>query len=146
MTRYDVYKVKKSQVNLCFNQNEYLVSGVFDSDLDFVSLLLTYNCLPSSSSTHRSVCCLSLFLSICVSVCQAHLSNISVFVKVETSSDSYLVVSGLPERNGNKHAGEIASMSLRLVTYLKEFKISHMQERTLQFRIGIHTGKCGDFN
>jgi len=55
-------------------------------------------------------------------------------------------VSGLPERNGNKHAGEIASMSLRLVTYLKEFKISHMQERTLQFRIGIHTGKCGDFN
>ncbi|KAJ7392263.1 hypothetical protein OS493_013642 [Desmophyllum pertusum] len=62
--------------------------------------------------------------------------------KVETSSDSYLVVSGLPERNGNKHAGEIASMSLRLVAYLKQFKISHMPERTLQFRIGIHTGPC----
>ncbi|CAH3045236.1 unnamed protein product [Porites lobata] len=62
--------------------------------------------------------------------------------KVETSSDSCLVVSGLPERNGNKHAGHIARMSLRLVTYLKEFKISHLPGRTLQFRIGIHSGPC----
>ena len=61
--------------------------------------------------------------------------------KVETSSDSCLVVSGLPERNGNKHAGHIARMSLRLVTYLKEFKISHLPGRTLQFRIGIHSGE-----
>lgn len=52
-----------------------------------------------------------------------------------------MVVSGLPERNGNKHAGEIASMALRLVSYLKTFKISHMQGTTLQFRIGIHTGR-----
>lgn len=62
-------------------------------------------------------------------------------VKVETSSDSCLVVSGLPKRNGNKHAGHIARMSLRLVTYLKEFKISHLPGRTLQFRIGIHSGE-----
>ena len=50
-------------------------------------------------------------------------------------------MSGLPERNGNKHAGHIARMSLRLVTYLKEFKISHLPGRTLQFRIGIHSGE-----
>ena len=72
------------------------------------------------------------------------LNGIYFFVwifKVETSSDSCLVVSGLPERNGNKHAGHIARMSLRLVTYLKEFKISHLPGRTLQFRIGIHSGE-----
>ena len=72
------------------------------------------------------------------------LNRISFFLwifKVETSSDSCLVVSGLPERNGNKHAGHIARMSLRLVTYLKEFKISHLPGRTLQFRIGIHSGE-----
>ena len=62
-------------------------------------------------------------------------------LQVETSSDSYLVVSGLPEKNGNKHAGQIASMSLRLVAYLKDFTISHLQGQTLQFRIGIHSGK-----
>ena len=63
------------------------------------------------------------------------------FCQVETSSDSYLVVSGLPERNGNRHAEQIASMSLRLVAYLKDFKISHLKGMTLQFRIGIHSGK-----
>ena len=52
-----------------------------------------------------------------------------------------MVVSGLPERNGNRHAGEIANMALRLVAYLKDFKISHMQERPLQFKIGIHSGR-----
>ncbi|PFX17353.1 Speract receptor [Stylophora pistillata] len=62
--------------------------------------------------------------------------------QAETSSDSCIVVSGLPERNGNKHAGEIASMALRLVVNLKTFKISHMQGTTLQFRIGIHIGPC----
>ena len=62
-------------------------------------------------------------------------------LQVETSSDSYLVVSGLPEKNGNKHAGQIANMSLRLVAYLKDFTISHLQGQTLQFRIGIHSGK-----
>ena len=67
--------------------------------------------------------------------------QLCLFTQVETSSDSCMVVSGLPERNGNKHAGEIASMALRLVSYLKTFKISHMQGTTLQFRIGIHTGR-----
>lgn len=50
------------------------------------------------------------------------------------------VVSGLPIRNGNIHAGEIASMSLHLLEAIREFKIRHRPDDTLKLRIGIHSG------
>lgn len=53
-----------------------------------------------------------------------------------------MVVSGLPERNGNKHAGEIARMSLALLNQVKLFKIRHRPDEPLRLRIGIHTGPC----
>lgn len=51
-----------------------------------------------------------------------------------------MVVSGLPIRNGNIHAGEIASMSLHLLEAIREFKIRHRPNDTLKLRIGIHSG------
>ncbi|RZC36846.1 receptor type guanylyl cyclase-like, partial [Asbolus verrucosus] len=62
--------------------------------------------------------------------------------KVETIGDSYMVVSGLPVRNGNKHAREIARMSLALLKAVETFKIRHRPEERLKLRIGIHTGPC----
>lgn len=62
------------------------------------------------------------------------------FSQVETIGDAYMVVSGLPERNGNKHAGEIARMSLALLNQVKQFKIRHRPDEPLRLRIGIHTG------
>lgn len=61
--------------------------------------------------------------------------------KVETIGDAYMVVSGLPIRNGDMHAGEIASMSLHLLRAIMEFKIAHKPNETLKLRIGIHSGK-----
>ncbi|XP_061195190.1 receptor-type guanylate cyclase Gyc76C-like [Saccostrea echinata] len=60
--------------------------------------------------------------------------------KVETIGDAYLVVSGLPIRNGDNHAGEIASMSLKLLSAILSFKIKHRPDDTLKLRIGIHSG------
>ena len=37
-----------------------------------------------------------------------------------------MCVSGLPERNGNKHAGEIATMALELLSAIKEMKVPHL--------------------
>ena len=44
-------------------------------------------------------------------------------------------------RNGDNHAGEIASMSLSLLNAIKSFKIRHRQDETLKLRIGVHSGE-----
>eukprot|EP01135_Chromosphaera_perkinsii_P005835 Nk52_evm24s367 gene=Nk52_evmTU24s367 len=62
--------------------------------------------------------------------------------KVETIGDAYMVASGLPIRNGDKHAGEIAGMSLCLLSAIGSFKIQHLPEEQLQLRIGLHSGTC----
>ncbi|CAH1795400.1 unnamed protein product [Owenia fusiformis] len=60
--------------------------------------------------------------------------------KIETIGDAYMVVSGLPEKNGKHHAGEIASMSLHLLSAIKKFRIRHRPDVILRLRIGIHSG------
>lgn len=61
-------------------------------------------------------------------------------LQVETIGDAYMVVSGLPIRNGNLHAREIARTSLSLLNAVKSFKIRHRPADQLRLRIGIHTG------
>ncbi|XP_043280235.1 guanylate cyclase 32E [Venturia canescens] len=62
--------------------------------------------------------------------------------KVETIGDAYMVVSGLPIKNGNKHAGEIASMALHLLRRIRRFELPHKPGEGLQIRVGIHSGQC----
>ncbi|KAJ8031037.1 Atrial natriuretic peptide receptor 1 [Holothuria leucospilota] len=60
--------------------------------------------------------------------------------KVETIGDAYMVASGLPERNGNRHASEICTLGIHLMSSVRSFKIRHRQDRQLQLRLGVHTG------
>jgi len=62
-------------------------------------------------------------------------------MQVETIGDAYMVVSGLPVRNGNLHAREIARMSLALRSAVHSFTIKHRPDDQLKLRIGMHTGK-----
>lgn len=51
-----------------------------------------------------------------------------------------MVVSGVPTRNGDKHAGEIAKMALKLMACCETFTIPHKSEMKLRIRAGIHSG------
>ena len=62
--------------------------------------------------------------------------------KVETIGDAYMVVSGLPVRNGPNNAREISRMSLSLLEAVKSFRIKHKPDVSLRIRIGLHTGPC----
>ena len=44
---------------------------------------------------------------------------------METINDSYMVASGLPVKNGNKHAAEIATMALDLLAGSCIFVVPH---------------------
>ncbi|EHH61140.1 Retinal guanylyl cyclase 2 [Macaca fascicularis] len=60
--------------------------------------------------------------------------------KVETIGDAYMVASGLPKRNGSRHAAEIANMSLDILSSVGTFKMRHMPEVPVRIRIGLHSG------
>ena len=63
------------------------------------------------------------------------------YLQVETIGDAYMVVSGLPVRNGILHAREICRMSLAILNAVKSFQIRHRPDEKLKVRIGIHSGK-----
>jgi class 3 adenylate cyclase len=61
--------------------------------------------------------------------------------KVETIGDGYLVVSGLPHRNGDRHVEEIARLSFGFMRSVAEFRIDHLPSERVSLRIGFHTGR-----
>ncbi|XP_076843408.1 retinal guanylyl cyclase 2 [Brachyhypopomus gauderio] len=71
----------------------------------------------------------------------AIISNHDVY-KVETIGDAYMVASGLPVPNGNRHAAEIANMALDILSTVGTFKMKHMPDVPVRIRIGLHTGSC----
>ena len=60
--------------------------------------------------------------------------------KVETINDSYMVASGLPERNGDRHASEIANLCIDLLYITPGILLAHDPTIRLKIRIGIHSG------
>uniref|UniRef100_A0A4W4F921 Guanylate cyclase n=1 Tax=Electrophorus electricus TaxID=8005 RepID=A0A4W4F921_ELEEL len=60
--------------------------------------------------------------------------------KVETIGDAYMVASGVPIRNGNRHAAEMANMSLDILSCISTFKMRHMPGVKVKIRIGLHSG------
>ncbi|XP_066490574.1 guanylyl cyclase C [Tiliqua scincoides] len=62
--------------------------------------------------------------------------------KVETIGDAYMVVSGLPKRNGNWHAVDISKMALDILRFMGSFELHHLPGLPVWIRIGIHSGPC----
>ena len=61
---------------------------------------------------------------------------------METIGDAYMVCSGLPKPNGDRHVTEICDVALNLLEEVSHFRIRHRPEEKLKLRIGLHTGPC----
>ncbi|CAC5383083.1 Guanylate cyclase 32E,Guanylate cyclase soluble subunit beta-2,Receptor-type guanylate cyclase gcy-19,Retinal guanylyl cyclase 2,Heat-stable enterotoxin receptor,Olfactory guanylyl cyclase GC-D,Atrial natriuretic peptide receptor 2,Receptor-type guanylate cyclase gcy-9,Receptor-type guanylate cyclase Gyc76C,Soluble guanylate cyclase 89Da,Receptor-type guanylate cyclase gcy-28,Speract receptor,Receptor-type guanylate cyclase gcy-13,Receptor-type guanylate cyclase gcy-8,Guanylyl cyclase GC-E,Receptor-type gu len=61
--------------------------------------------------------------------------------KVETINDCYMVASGLPKRNKDRHAFEIAEFALNMLRTVSLMKVLS-SNRSIQLRIGINSGPC----
>ena len=60
--------------------------------------------------------------------------------RVRSAGDAYMVISGLPERNGMAHVTQICDMALNIAQSVEhEYKVPHSQEK-IKIRIGIHSG------
>ena len=49
--------------------------------------------------------------------------------QLETIGDAYMVISGLPTRNGILHASHIAATAMDIAKALSNFRIRHRPER-----------------
>lgn len=64
------------------------------------------------------------------------------FCIVEECSD--MVVSGVPKKNGNEHAHQIATMALELIRQAMNCLVPHSNNEKLRIRVGLHSGKLND--
>ncbi|WAR01746.1 ANPRA-like protein [Mya arenaria] len=112
----------------------FLAEG-FDSVTIYLSDIVQFTNLANESTPMEIVNLLNALYTLF----DESISPFDVY-KVETIGDAYMVVSGLPERNGNVHVREIAGVALNILNNVLHFIIPHKPERQLKIRIGLHTG------
>ncbi|KAM4014864.1 uncharacterized protein ACNLHF_001600 [Anomaloglossus baeobatrachus] len=118
-------------------RNKHVEAESYDQVTIFFSDIVGFTSI-SASCTPLQVVEMLNNLYVCF---DSRIESYNVY-KVETIGDAYMVVSGLPERSNEKHADEIAKMSLDLVAAVRQVIIPHMPSERLQLRVGVHSGPC----
>ncbi|CAC5405331.1 Guanylate cyclase 32E,Guanylate cyclase soluble subunit beta-2,Receptor-type guanylate cyclase gcy-19,Head-specific guanylate cyclase,Retinal guanylyl cyclase 2,Heat-stable enterotoxin receptor,Olfactory guanylyl cyclase GC-D,Atrial natriuretic peptide receptor 2,Receptor-type guanylate cyclase gcy-9,Receptor-type guanylate cyclase Gyc76C,Soluble guanylate cyclase 89Da,Receptor-type guanylate cyclase gcy-18,Receptor-type guanylate cyclase gcy-28,Receptor-type guanylate cyclase gcy-29,Receptor-type guanylat len=112
-----------------------IVPEYFKSVTVYFSDIVGFTNICSKSSPMEVI----YMLNALYSVMDERIEKFDVY-KVETIGDGYMMVSGLPIRNKDRHALEIALMSLYILEIVSESEIPHLPDEKWQIRIGINTG------
>uniref|UniRef100_A0A914C358 Guanylate cyclase n=1 Tax=Acrobeloides nanus TaxID=290746 RepID=A0A914C358_9BILA len=130
-----LYRMLPKQVADKLKLGQSIEPETFDCVTIFFSDVVSFTTLASRCSPLQVVNMLNDLYSVFDGIISEH----DVY-KVETIGDGYLCVSGLPHRNGNDHARNIANMSLAFLKSLDRFSIPHLPGERINLRIGVHTG------
>ena len=117
-------------VAIALQQKKQVNAESYESVTIYFSDIVEFHTLAAESTPMEVVTLLNSLYKIF----DARIDRYDVY-KVETINDSYMVASGLPVKNGNKHAAEIATMALDLLQGAAKFVVPHRPEEKLQLRL-----------
>ncbi|KAI8437089.1 hypothetical protein MSG28_010445 [Choristoneura fumiferana] len=142
-----LYQMLPATVAKQLKQTQQVPAEFFASVTVYFSDIVGFTAIAAVSTPYQVIS----FLNSVYKVFDERIECYDVY-KIETIGDSYMVASGLPVRNGNKHATEIASMALELLAATAQCRLPHRPDQmaneqvgllmTLCMRSGIHTGPC----
>ncbi|XP_070564673.1 atrial natriuretic peptide receptor 2-like [Ptychodera flava] len=130
-----LYRLLPKTIAQQIKKNEHVVPERFKEATVFFSDIVAFTSICSKSTPLQVIRMLNMLYS-CF---DARIEKYDVY-KVETIGDAYMVVSGVPRRNGQRHAGEIATLALDLSHRISCLLLPHLPEVEMRLRIGIHSG------
>ncbi|CAI4223627.1 unnamed protein product [Auanema sp. JU1783] len=130
-----LYRMLPRQVADKLKLGQSVQPETFDSVTVFFSDVVQFTILASKCTPLQVVTLLNDLYNILDNI----IEEADVY-KVETIGDGYLCVSGLPHRNGNEHAREIACLALSFMDGVRSFRIPHLPSERMNLRIGVHSG------
>ncbi|XP_067658290.1 retinal guanylyl cyclase 1-like [Haliotis asinina] len=137
MTENLLYQMLPISVANKLRNNESVTAEWFDSSTIFFSDIVGFTTISARCTPMQVV----EMLNNLYSLFDSRIDTYDVY-KVETIGDAYMVASGLPVKNGEKHAEEIATMSIDLLSSVNQVKIPSYPKEGLKLRIGMHSGSC----